>query len=243
MTSSDSRPRARILTATLGLLATGGREAVSTRAVSAAAGVQAQTIYRQFGDMSGLLAAAAHEGFRSYLASKSSRERRADPVDDLRDGWDLHIDFGLQNPALYLLMYGEPGSNRELAAAADTARILRSLVEAVARAGRLQSDVDSAAAMIHSTGIGVVMTLIGTPPTPPTLMSSLSTQVREAVLKAIVTPDEPGGPLSSRANAARHASALRTLTAESRAGLTPGESLLLDEILVRISTRAAERTS
>src|SRR4051794_36006940 len=52
-------PRDRILQAAARLLAEGGREAVSTRAVSRAAGVQAPTIYRQFGDMQGLLDAVA----------------------------------------------------------------------------------------------------------------------------------------------------------------------------------------
>jgi AcrR family transcriptional regulator len=43
------------------LLATGGRNAVTTRAVSATAGVQPPTIYRQFGDMQGLLGVVARE--------------------------------------------------------------------------------------------------------------------------------------------------------------------------------------
>ncbi len=50
---TDMNPRDRILQAAARLLAEGGREAVSTRAVSSAAGVQAPTIYRQFGDMQG----------------------------------------------------------------------------------------------------------------------------------------------------------------------------------------------
>ena len=102
-------PRDRILRAAAMLLAEGGREAVSTRAVSAAAGVQPPTIYRQFGDMQGLLDAVAADGFARYLRAKVAREGTEDPVADLRAGWDAHIDFGLANPALYALMYGDPG--------------------------------------------------------------------------------------------------------------------------------------
>ncbi|MCQ0009372.1 TetR/AcrR family transcriptional regulator [Actinomadura madurae] len=98
-------PRDRILAATAKLLAEGGREAVSTRAVSAAAGVQAPTLYRLFGDKQGLLDAVAAEGFAAYLDSKTVQEPTGDPVDVLRAGWDLHIEFGLANPALYLVMY------------------------------------------------------------------------------------------------------------------------------------------
>ena len=62
-----------IVRAAAELLARGGREAVSTRAVAAAAGVQAPTIYRHFGDMQDLLNAVASYGFESYLQEKGSR--------------------------------------------------------------------------------------------------------------------------------------------------------------------------
>ena len=61
-------PRERILAATAKLLAEGGREAASTRAVGAAAGVQAPTIYRLFGDKQGLLDAVAARGLRRLPA-------------------------------------------------------------------------------------------------------------------------------------------------------------------------------
>jgi AcrR family transcriptional regulator len=61
--------RARILAAAAALIADGGRDALTTRAVSAAAGVQAPTIYRLFGDKSGLLDAVAELGFAAYLRS------------------------------------------------------------------------------------------------------------------------------------------------------------------------------
>src|SRR5690606_24577218 len=104
----DARPtRERIVEAAVELLIEGGREAVSTRAVSAAAGVQAPTIYRLFGDKQGLLDAVGDHGIAEYLHSKTTREREPDPVDDLRRGWDLHVDFGLEHPALYALVFGE----------------------------------------------------------------------------------------------------------------------------------------
>ena len=59
--------RQRIVEAAARLLEEGGREAVSTRAVSAAAGVQAPTIYRIFGDKRGLLDAVASHGLAAYL--------------------------------------------------------------------------------------------------------------------------------------------------------------------------------
>ena len=99
--------RERIVETAAALLARGGREAVTTRAVATAAGVQPPTIYRLFGDKVGLLDAVTEHGFRAYLADKGVAS--ADPVADLRSGWDLHVGFGLANPGLYALMYGDPG--------------------------------------------------------------------------------------------------------------------------------------
>src|SRR5947209_10691761 len=94
--SPRERPdaRARILRAAAELLATGGRNAVTTRAVSAAAGVQPPTIYRHFGDMQGLFDVVARETLAVYAQEKAARPPTDDPVEDLRRGWDLHIEIG-----------------------------------------------------------------------------------------------------------------------------------------------------
>ena len=90
------------------LLATGGRSAVTTRAVSAAAGVQPPTIYRHFGDMQGLLDVAARETLAVHVREQATRALTNDPVDDLRRGWDLHIAFGLAHPDAFALLYSAP---------------------------------------------------------------------------------------------------------------------------------------
>jgi len=63
----------RIVRAAAELLTKGGLDAVSTRAVSAAAGVQPPAIYRRFGDMQGLLDAAARDVFARYVRQKATR--------------------------------------------------------------------------------------------------------------------------------------------------------------------------
>ena len=99
--------RARIIAAAAGLIAAGGRDAATTRAVAAAAAVQAPTIYRLFGDKRGLLDAVAEHGLAAYVAGKSVREPHPDPVQDLRDGWDMHVAFGLAHPGLFAIMSGD----------------------------------------------------------------------------------------------------------------------------------------
>src|SRR6478735_1483558 len=87
--------RERILQAAAKLIAEGGRDAATTRAVAAAAAVQAPTIYRLFGDKSGLLDAVAEQAMAAYVAKKSATRPDPDPMTDLRRGWDDYVAFCL----------------------------------------------------------------------------------------------------------------------------------------------------
>ena len=84
--SSRDRTRAQLVEVAAGLLATEGPDVVTTRSVALAVGVQAPTIYRLFGDKSGLLDAIVKHGFASYLAAKHPVGTDADPVQGLRCG-------------------------------------------------------------------------------------------------------------------------------------------------------------
>ena len=191
------RSRARIVEVAAGLLAAGGRDAVSTRAVALAASTQAPAIYRLFGDKDGLLDAVAEYGFASYLARKPSPAPGADPVADLRAGWDLHVSFGLENPALFALMYGDAtGRERESPAAAAAFAMLRQRVRAIAAAGRLRVSEQLAADMLHAAGCGTVLTLLELPEEART--PQLSAAMFEAVTGTVTTPGPAprpdGGP-------------------------------------------------
>lgn len=225
MTIADTRER--LVRAAADLLVEGGRDALSTRAVSAAAGVQAPTLYRLFGDKDGLLDAVATYGFASYLADKHALGESDDPVDDLRRGWDLHVEFGLSCPAFYLLMYGEPRV-REARQEADA--MLRRIVERVAAAGRLRVTVDRATQLVHATGMGVILSLIATPAEQRDL--GLITAAREFVLSAITTdkPADTGSDIPSRAIALSAA-----LREQPSPALSPAERLLLAEWLDRVA--------
>src|ERR1700738_706030 len=155
--------RDRIVAAAAGLLSEGGREAVSTRAVSAAAGVQAPTIYRLFGDKQGLLDAVATHGFTTHLNSKTDLKPTTDPVEDLRAGWDLNVGLGLANPALYSLMYGEPRPGAAPPAAVAAFEILAAHIHRIAEAGRLRVSEEHAAQLVHAAGGGTTFALIAMP--------------------------------------------------------------------------------
>ena len=219
-------PRTRIVQAAATLLAGGGRDAVTTRAVSTAAGVQAPTIYRHFGDMRGLLDAVAEHGFSAYLGEKSVRVAGPEPVEDLRTGWEAHIGFGLAHPGLYALMYGDPRPGVETPAATAARGILHEHVRRIAAAGRLRVSEELAAHMIHAAGSGTVFALLAMAEPDP----QLSHATREAVLAAILT-DVPATPAPGPAAAAN---ALRAVLGQASA-LSAGERQLLGEWLTRLA--------
>ncbi|WP_307125601.1 TetR/AcrR family transcriptional regulator [Streptomyces sp. B1I3] len=223
--------RDRILAAAMRLLAEGGREAVSTRAVSAAAGVQAPTLYRLFGDKQGLLDAVAAHGFATYLSSKVALAPSADPVEDLRAGWDLHVGFGLANPALYSLMYGDPRPGASSPAARAAIEVLAGHVRRIAEAGRLRVDEQRAAHLVHAAGGGTALALLAMPEDRRDL--GLSVLAREAVITAITTDT----PAVAEPGPAGAAVALRAALPQTSA-LTANERALLAEWLDRIAARA-----
>ncbi|XYH97883.1 TetR/AcrR family transcriptional regulator [Sorangium sp. So ce1128] len=236
MTERTMDVRERIVRAAADLLARGGREAVSTRAVSAAAGVQAPTIYRQFGDMRGLLDAVARETFAEYVRQKATRERADDPIEDLRRGWDLHVAFGLANPAVYALIYSDPTSAANAPVVRDGEAILHGLVARAAEAGRLRVSVPHAARMIAAAGSGVTLSLIATPTEDRD--PRLSGAMRDAVLAAItVAPTSDGVPdeAPGAGRVAARAVALRAVLAEAPDALSPAERHLLGEWLDRLA--------
>ncbi|MEK8105248.1 TetR/AcrR family transcriptional regulator [Micromonospora sp. M12] len=100
-TASRDDVRAGIVSAAAHLLREKGASAVTTRAVAQAAGVQAPTIYRLFGDKDGLIDAVAEHVMATYVDSKSvaAEASENDPLADLRSGWRAHVEFGLANPS------------------------------------------------------------------------------------------------------------------------------------------------
>jgi AcrR family transcriptional regulator len=219
--------RARIVSAAADLLSRGGRDALTTRNVAAEAGVQAPTIYRLFGDKDGLIDAVAEHGYRAYLAEKQPHPAGLDPVDSLRAGWDLHVGFGLANPALYALMYGNPRPGRTSPAAEHAAEVLQAQVRRLASAGRLRIAEPRAVNLIQAAARGTVLTLLALP--PELRDAQLSADLREAVLAALAAD-------ASFADAAGARPAAITLRAElpDMTSLTGRERGLMDEWLERI---------
>ncbi|MDX7951182.1 TetR/AcrR family transcriptional regulator [Lichenihabitans sp. Uapishka_5] len=223
--------RDRVLQVAARLVAEGGRAALTTRAVVAAAGIQQPTLYRLFGDKTGLLEAVAEAGLASYVADKASAEPDPDPLLDFRMGWDSHVGFGLAHPALFAIIWGNPDPAR-VSPAANAGRVaLRRKVQALAVAGLLRVSETKAERLTHATCTGVVLALLDMPDDDRDI--ELASITREAVIQAITF----AAPATATPGPAGAAIALRASLAHTT-GLTPGERLLLAELLDRISEQA-----
>ncbi|GAA4843578.1 TetR/AcrR family transcriptional regulator [Pseudonocardia benzenivorans] len=181
--------RLRMLRAAEQQLAASDDNDVSTRAVCEAVGVGQPALYRIFGDKAGLLAALVDHGFERYVERKRALETTDDPVADLRAGWDDHIAFALENPAVYRLMFS-PTLTRRPEAPETIFGLLSATLERCARAGVLRLPAPLAAQRILSANVGVALAVL----VRPDLYSDpqLSTSVRDAVFAACL--DEPGSP-------------------------------------------------
>ena len=199
-----------------------------------AAGVQAPTIYRLFADKSSLLDAVAAYGFADYFRGKALSRLNPDPVEDLRTGWDLHVDFGLANPAIYKLIYADPHGGQRTPAAAESYKILRLHIRRIALTGRLRLSEDVTAELVHASGCGTVLALLSVP--DERRDSKVREIARDSLMTAITLEAEAttGNPLMPSVNTLL--AALPEVTSFSDA-----ERALLIEWLNRLTEDAKQR--
>lgn len=232
MDDAKTRTRQQILEVAADLLEREGVQAVSTRSVAAAAGIRAASLYQFFGDKDGLLAALAIHAFDLYLAEKGTLAYTDDPVDDMRRGWDMHVDFGLRHPAFYLLMFGTDRPGRRAPAVAEARDLLLTFLDRIAAAGRLRVPPALAVSLLQAAVTGVTLSLIGAPAQDRD--PEISGRMRDTVIDSLITDPPPAaGPgLASQALALDAAIAT---TDEDSLPLRPAEMALLRDWLDRLA--------
>ncbi|MGW1492309.1 TetR family transcriptional regulator [Streptomyces sp. NPDC002402] len=177
----------------------------------------------------------AEHGFARFLAAKHVDPDPQYPIEDLKAGWDLAVEFGLANPALYTLMYSEPKGSASAAFKAGM-EILMSRIRRLAAGGWLRVDEELAVTIIHATARGAVLTWLSLPEDrrEPALLSAL----RESMVTA-VTNQQPAVQDTGQAGAAR---ALRAVLPEQTT-LSGAEQHLLREWLDRLAAGRGATTA
>lgn len=116
--------RRTLLDATAKIVARDGAAAVTLREVARLAGVSHNAPYRHFEGLSALLATVATEGFEAFRAHLLTAGENAKPGQRKKALGQAYLSFALENPRLYLLMFGpdlDKSAHPELSAAAKAA--------------------------------------------------------------------------------------------------------------------------
>jgi AcrR family transcriptional regulator len=100
--------RAALVRAALELLEEGGATELSLRAVARRAGVAASAPYRHYADRDALLSAVAAVGYRDLAESLATVHPSPSTPGDLAAVAVAYVQFALQRPALFRVMFGEP---------------------------------------------------------------------------------------------------------------------------------------
>lgn len=152
-----------------------GYEAFSLRKVAERAGYTATTIYRHFADKDALLYAVTEEAFRLFTAHlRTAGAGAPDPFEWLEAMGLAYIDFGLEQPIYYRVMFmarpdmlwrrqpDRPGSRME------SFGVLRAAVEAAVATGRtIATDVLTISNALWAQTHGTVALALSMPHMPP----------------------------------------------------------------------------
>ena len=95
----------RIAVATTRLLHREGADAVTMRRVARSVGITPMALYRHYADRDGLLNALADTGFEELASRLASTPMPAQPEQRLMKILDVFLDFALQKPRLFELMF------------------------------------------------------------------------------------------------------------------------------------------
>lgn len=158
----------RIQAAARKLLDRRGAEAVTMRRVAEAVGITPMALYRHFANRAGLLNALADAGFEELAAGIGGARLPAAPERRLMKILDLFLDFALERPRLFELMFltRRPGARQFpgdfRAGKSPTARFSAAALEEGMRQGVFRQD--DAWEIVFATGAmlqGLVMLYLG----------------------------------------------------------------------------------
>jgi AcrR family transcriptional regulator len=153
-TQEASVTRRTILAAAEELLARGGEEELSIRALCARVGVTPPTIYHHFGDKRALVDRVVDDCFAEFDRALARRRAPGDPVEAARWAFDRYVEYGLAHPTHYRLMFQRRAVRPTPGGIASYDR-LRHGMRVIAEAGRLTVPVEEAAAAFWAAAHGI----------------------------------------------------------------------------------------
>ena len=125
---------AACLSAAMELLEESGETALSLRAVARRAGVSPAAPYRHYADREALVSAVAALGYRELAERLAAAHPSPSTPEQLTSVAVAYVQFALERPALFRIMFGEPcdrDNDERVAATAAVSLYLREIVRRV----------------------------------------------------------------------------------------------------------------
>ena len=178
-------------------------DAVSMRAIAEAVGVTPGALYLHFPDKTQLILAVCERSFAAFDEEvEAAGDSTDDPVESLRRRARAYVQFGLDNPEQYRILFmgkaSGVGDTIDLATMPGS-QAFQHLVDAVGRAidtGELRSDLDP---FLVATGLwaaahGMTSLLISLPNFPWPDVDLLVDHVCESITNGLSRPDRKQAP-------------------------------------------------
>ena len=124
--------RSALIHSALELLEEGGESELSLRAVARRAGVSAAAPYRHYADREALLSAVAAVGYAELADRLAAAHPLPSTPEQLARVAVAYVQFALERPALFRIMFGEPcdrDDDERVAAIAVVSQYVRAIVE------------------------------------------------------------------------------------------------------------------
>jgi AcrR family transcriptional regulator len=124
--------REACIRAALELLEEGGGTELSLRAVARRAGVSPAAPYRHYADREALVSAVAAVGYRDLAQRLAAAHPSPSTPEQLARVATAYVQFALERPALFRIMFGEPcdrDNDERVAATAAVSHYVRGIVE------------------------------------------------------------------------------------------------------------------
>jgi AcrR family transcriptional regulator len=124
--------RAALVRAALELLEERGETSLSLRAVARRAGVSPAAPYRHYADREALVSAVAAVGYRELAERLAAAHPSPSTPEQLASVAIAYVQFALERPALFRIMFGEPcdrDNDERVAATATVSLYVRGIVE------------------------------------------------------------------------------------------------------------------
>lgn len=160
--TADRGPEAALLEATREILASGGLEALSMRAVAERVGVSATAIYHHFANKQALVDRVVHDAFERFGAEmeQAARVHSKGSIERVQALGQAYVRFAMENQTYFRVIFSiatpQPKELDELPHGGGYPFLRQSIVDAMASGAMRQADPDIMAHFLWAHVHGIV---------------------------------------------------------------------------------------